>query len=274
VVGDMGSDNRSRRGPVGARRCRGGWASDLTPTGDTVWEGQVQGRASDLEHLVRNFTAPPLLFVRDERDGCRLRSDSFAACTTPHDVLEDAEQVLSILSGVLRLTRDSHEGLRVGAVFRRRDDESRDVVLHVQDTLKVRAELGEPTVTITDSDGIVRVAAPPRRPLEIARLGLADETVAKALRLLANATDWVGLYRLYEVMEEDIGGERKLVRRPWCPAARLKRFKQSANSPTVAGDTARHGTEPGDPPRDPMSLDEARAFVHELVEGWFGSKGV
>jgi len=74
------------------------------------------------------------------------------------------------------------------------------------------------------------------------------------------------------MVESDIGGEKKLVKMGWGSTHQLKRFKHSANSVAVAGDSARHGRELGDPPRDPMSIDEAIAYCKYLLQAWFDSK--
>ena len=54
----------------------------------------------------------------------------------------------------------------------------------------------------------------------------------------------------------------------------LERFRRSANSPSVSGDSARHAKEPTQPPPHPMSPNEARAFVFGLLDAWFQSKGI
>ena len=50
------------------------------------------------------------------------------------------------------MVRDSPEPLRAGAVYRRNAAGGRDVFLHIQETLYLRAEFGEVTVTTTDAD--------------------------------------------------------------------------------------------------------------------------
>jgi len=48
----------------------------------------------------------------------------------------------------------------------------------------------------------------------------------------------------------------------------LKRFNHSINSPTVFGLGARHAVLKTDPPAEPMSLEEARAFAHSVGSAW------
>lgn len=242
-----------------------------------LWQVQVQGWASDLEHLTRHFVSTPFRVSKDERDGGFLyESDSFAACQTSEEVLKLANEELCVLSGVLKMTRDSPEPLRTGAVYRRNAAGGRDVFLHVQETLEFRAEFGEVTVTVTGADGnVITRPAPPPRTVTIAQLAATDTSVAKAMRLLAapDHKSWVGMYRIHEVIEADVGSECALKKRGWGSVPDLKRFKHSANSVTVAGDSARHGKEFEQPPKHPMSADEATAYLNYVLQSWLSSKG-
>lgn len=240
------------------------------------WEVSVQGRDGDLQYLARHFGSSPIVVARSESDEAYvLRLDTFGACKASAEVLELAERQLVILSGILKLVRNSTESLKAGAVFRRRNG-GRDVFVHVRDTIKVHIEMGEPVMTVTDAEGNVvskpEVQAPAVRT---AAISARDAAVAKAMRLLAaaDAGTWVGLYRIYEVIESDVGGQAVLGQKPWGSETDQDRFKHSANSVTVAGDHARHGKEYRQPPKDPMTLEEAGAYVDGVLKGWIASKG-
>lgn len=243
----------------------------------TLWEVQIHGWTSDLEHLARHLVSTSFRVSKDERDGGFFwGSDSLAACQTSEEVLKLANDELCVLSGVLKVVRDSPEPLRTGAVYRRNAAGGRDVFLHHQETLHVRAEFGEFTVTVADADGnFINTPAPPPRTLAIAQLAVTDASVAKAMRLLAapDHKSWVGMYRIHEVIEADVGSESALKKRGWGSAQDLKRFKRSANSVTVAGDSARHGKEVEQPPKHPMSVDEAAAYLNYVLQSWLSSKG-
>lgn len=144
------------------------------------WQVQVQGWASDLEHLARHCASTPFRVSKDARDGGFLyESHSLAACQTSEEVLKLAKDELCVLTGVLKMMRDSPEPLRTGAVYRRNTAGGRDVFLHIQETLQVRAEIGEVTVTVTDADGNVIIRpAPPPRTVTIAQLATTDTSVA------------------------------------------------------------------------------------------------
>ncbi|MDP2379489.1 MAG: hypothetical protein Q8M35_03185 [Pseudohongiella sp.] len=191
-------------------------------------------------------------------------------------MLQLANDELCVLSGVLKMMRDSPEPLRTGAVYRRNSAGGRDVFLHIQETVNVRAELGEVTVTVTDADGnVVTRPAPPPRTVTITKLAATDNSVSKAMRLLAapDHKSWVGMYRIHEVIEGDVGSKSALRKCGWGSAQDLKRFKHSANSVSVAGDSARHGKELQLPPKHPMSIDEAAAYLNYVLQSWLSSKG-
>jgi hypothetical protein len=242
-----------------------------------LWQVQVQGWASDLEHLARHFASTPFRVSKDERDGAFLyESDSFAACQTSEEVLKFANDELCVLSGVLKMMHDSPEPLRTGAVYRRNAAGGRDIFLHIQETLQARAEFGEVTVTVSDANGnVITRPSPPPRTVTIAQLAATDTSVAKAMRLLAaqDHKSWVGMYRIHEVIEADVGSERALKKRGWGSVQDIKRFKHSANSVAVAGDSARHGKEVEQPPKHPMSVDEAAAYLNYVLQSWLSSKG-
>ena len=242
-----------------------------------LWQVQIQGSQSDLEHLERHYNAPPTRVLKDALGpGFLYESASFAACASSENVLAIAEAELSVLSGALKFAKGSYQPLSVGAVFRSNGAGGRDAFVHLRDSLQVRVEFGEPTVRVFDPEGkdITPVAPPPRTVL-LARLALTDHAVAKALRLHASADSksWVGLYRLYEVIEDDVGGQEALKKRSWGLARDQRRFKHSANSVAVGGDSARHGKELQQPPKHPMSLEEAAGYVAYVFASWLSAKG-
>lgn len=239
------------------------------------WQVQIQGWASDLEHLAHHFTSTPKRIIKDELEASFLyESDAFAACSQPDEILKLANEELSVISGVLKVTRNSPETLRTGAIYKRNAN-GRDIFICIQG-MGIRAESGELRITVTDNNGnIVTVPTVPPRSVTITQLAAADIGVAKAMRLLAapDYKTWVGMYRIHEVIEADLGGEHKLKKCSWGSAQDLKRFKRSANSVTVAGDTARHGKEIEQPPANPMSTDEAAAYLNYVLQSWLSSKG-
>lgn len=247
-------------------------------TDSTTWEVAVEGDPIYLEWLARHFTAPPRVVARSvDADEFVLRLDSFESCSEAADVLALAERQLLVMSGLLRLERRGRHPLRAGAVVRRHSSGRRDIYVSITESVEARCEVGDVVMSIRDAAGNpLPATVPATRAARVAELAAADSSVEKVIRLLAasEAQTWVGLYRIYEVVESDVDGQAALERMHWGPAKDQDRFKHSANSVTAAGDQARHGKEKTHPPKDPMSLEEAGAYVENLIRRWLESKGV
>ena len=240
------------------------------------WQVSVQGAISDLECLVRHFRTPPRVFRRGEAGlGFVYESDAFTRCTTPDEVLEAANQEFSVFSGVIKLARGSSDLLLCGGVYRRNAVGGREAFLRVHNA--VHAHIAdELALTFMEANGnAVDAQSVPPMTVVLANLAFSERAVEKAFRLTvqADSRSWVGLYRLFEVIEADIGGQTFLIARGWSTELALKRFKHSANSVSVGGDGARHGKEAGAPPKSPMSLAEASAYVDDIMKAWLAHKG-
>lgn len=243
----------------------------------TIWQVQLEGDVRDLEFLAGVFTSGPQKVVRDSQGaGFLYESDAFHPCTSSEQVEQIAEEEVAVLSGILKVEREARDSLRHGAVYRPNTNGGRDIFVRIRESLHLRAEVGAVTVAVPDALGnVITRPSPPPRSAMLLQLASTDGAVAKILRLLsaADAMTWVGLYRLHEVIEADVGGQHKLEKSGWGSADDLKRFKHSANSVQVGGDKSRHGKEPQVPPKNPMTLAEAEAYGKYIVQAWLASKG-
>ena len=116
------------------------------------------------------------------------------------------------------------------------------------------------------------LATPLSGPAAWLKLALGDSKVAQALRLWgAGPPSWVNLYRVLEVIESDVGG--KIYEAGWAPKKEVTRFTHTPNRAETLGDQARHGKERTSPPRNPMSLADARSLLTRLLDRWLCEKG-
>lgn len=112
-------------------------------------------------------------------------------------------------------------------------------------------------------------------PLELLDSLANLDPVAHRVLMLTVAPDagtWTGLYRLKEVIEDDIGGSKVMSQRMWVSGAQLTRFDRTANSPQASGDASRHGADRYEPPSNPMTLEEGRALVTKIVTSWLADR--
>ena len=101
-----------------------------------------------------------------------------------------------------------------------------------------------------------------------------DERISKVLRLRnSDNLNWVDLYRIYEVIEEEVGDLRSLDPGRITKNT-IERFTRTANSASElgAGDHSRHGIEKFQPPQKPMSLREAKDLIDTVIKSWINSK--
>lgn len=243
-----------------------------------IWQVQINGWPSDLEHLERHFTSGHQRIIKDQISGGFVyESDAFISLDDHNKVLSIAKAELHILSGVLKFTRSSAKPLSTGAVYRLHGDGRRDAFVILHDSIGIHVEVGEPAITILDADGNVVVVQQPvsiPQSVLLSQLALSDPEVAKAMRLFASPTHttWVDMYRIYEVIEASVGGQHKLERSKWCDKNAIRLFKQTANSVSATGDDSRHGKEHTDPPKIPMSRNEGMAFLNYILQSWLSSK--
>lgn len=205
------------------------------------WEIQIAGDVSDLRELSKSLRDDELRVI--EREGQYfVESALFDELTISDEVASVATEILSLLTGSVRLALSGRTPIRIANIARVREDGGRDIFATISETIHVRDMIG---IEIQRNDGTVEVFAPADKIPGWVRLGLSEEKVAKALRLFGtNEHDWVSLYRLYEVIEADIGGIGEIVSKGWATKTSVKRFKHTANSPNTVGDASRHGKEP------------------------------
>jgi hypothetical protein len=234
------------------------------------WQVQIVGDVHDLEELSRSTRGGSVRIVKEE-GGYVLVADAFGALTDAGQVRAIAEEQVALLNGAARLALEARTAISVGGISRLRPDGVRDHFVTAKATLGLTARA---TAVVVKADG-TEERAPSRADVvpDWIEAGLREEAVAKVLRLLGRGSlDWVGLYRLLEIVEQDLGGRDQCWRHGWASKKQLARFRHTANSPSAVGDAARHGKEFTSPPAAPMSLSEAKSLVNLVLHSWLRSK--
>jgi hypothetical protein len=117
---------------------------------------------------------------------------------------------------------------------------------------------------------IVAALPPVERWVDAAVLRESDVDVALYLVMeTLRPEDWRLLYVVYEIIERRFRQPSKVAKELRCSSEKeIARFKDTANSRQVLGIKARHGHTKRPPPTNPMTFQEARALVHELLLAW------
>ena len=185
-------------------------------------------------------------------------------------VLDRAIELVSILNGIAQIEIQNWENVAVAGMAREEPNAKRTQFLFAE-PMRGRSRMSG-NLTITRANGSIDKSADDF--LETyADLARRHADVKRALRLFGSKPhDWVNLYRIYEILESDFGGDSQIISMGWTSRLRISNFKHTANSVSAAGDAARHGKEPYAPPRSPMLLPEAESLIAQLLKTWLRSK--
>lgn len=233
------------------------------------WEAQITGDASDLRMLADSLETGNVQLSKSEH-GYVLRALEFEPLDSAGAVRDRAIEIVKVLSGSARLALGIHRSLNLGAVYRVRPDGTRDTTLFAE-PIVADLRLMPVTLMVTRADGTTEAHKPADPVSRWLPLAMRNPTVARALRL-RNADDlgWTDLYRLYEVIEGDVGS--RMYEFGWVTPNECKSLQRTSQSVTAAGDQARHGKEWTTPPSKPMPLNRARNLIDGLLRSWLAWK--
>lgn len=235
-----------------------------------TWKVRITGDSHDLHELQQSFAGSSISIESGRNHEHYLLADSFQECTNENEVKKAASKLIALIGGASRLALGGNIPITQSETVKVNANGSESIFMDYQDTAHARDAFH---ISAIDGEGNVIEEIKPADDVPTwVSLGMDDEAVAKALRLLAEPLDWVALYRIYEVIESDMGGLDALVSRGWATKARVKLFKHTSNSPGAVGDNARHGKESSQPPSQPMRLHEARNLVESLINLWLKGK--
>lgn len=235
-----------------------------------TWKVRLVGDPHDLNELQQSFSEDLIFIESGPNNEYYLVADSFQGCADENEVFEAASQLIALISGASRLALGGNIPITQSETVKVNENGTESAFMHIHDTIHVRDSFH---ISVTDDEGnVVQEIKPADDVPTWVALGMNNEAVAKVFRLLTQPLDWVGLYRIYEVIESDMGGLDSLVAMGWAAKSRVKLFKHTSNSPGAIGDDARHGKESSQPPPQPMHLHEARNLIESLINPWLKSK--
>lgn len=233
-----------------------------------TWKVRITGDTRDLDELQRSF-GNSNINISKEVDEFYLTGESFNNCSDHNHVLEIASNILPVINGASKLALGGNIQIKESGVIKVNSDGTRQFFIAIRESLTAR----DSVVTIINTEGeIIQEIHPADEVPNWVTIGLQNSSVEKVLRLYGQELDWVGLYRIYEVIECDIKGMDKIIANDWASKRSIKSFKHTANSPSIIGDDARHGKEPNQAPTKPMLFSEARNFIEHLILQWMKNK--
>lgn len=222
------------------------------------WIVELVGTQVDLDDI-RDGVAGMAWQVIDREGKPYLTSLHLDSSTSVEEAVSQAEAFLDTLDGALKLIHRDHRLTSTGTVIHIRDDGSMNTFLRPEPAaLRVRVR-----------GGVILLGGQPQptnyqRWLDVAE---REPAVRDALHFFKQPT-WWNLYKAYEVIRQDVGGDHALKETCFVPGADLGRFTGTAQSRTHLGDDARHGVDPDPPIPNPMTLHEAQTVIERLIRAW------
>jgi hypothetical protein len=180
---------------------------------------------------------------------------------------EVARELLVRVNGVGRLMRSDFSPVELT------DHYDRDDGVHIVGataSLVARTQISA-TAIVLDSNGTPKPQPPPVAPAYLA-LAAKDPDVAEALQILGQPSSprFADLHRILEIVEHT-GLVKSAMQSAGISKASMRRFTHTADHPAASGADSRHSRSSQQPPKNPMTTDEARTMIRQLVSAWMDS---
>jgi hypothetical protein len=227
------------------------------------WYVQILGDNSDLQELSKSLNSPELCISQEDQKYV-LKSSNFDQLKNAADVRKRAEEILSLLNGTAKLALGTQQLLILDAVVKVSDDGKKVTVRFLSDTMYGRSST---STSLKTTDGKVQITHP-ADPIPVwIKTAQINNTVATVFRLIgASALNWIDLYKVYEIIESDVGGKDKIADNGWATKGQIKLFTQTAQA-------YRHGKLKNyKPPKKPMTLSEAESLIKRILRSWLRAK--
>jgi len=233
------------------------------------WLVRLQGERFDLDDLPPLVCSPEHTVI--EEDGSYyLKSSDFDSLRSADEVRERALAIVEMLNGAMKLHVPDFRGVNEAGVTLIEEDGRRHHYVYLESSITLRSKVSA-NITATGSDGTPQVAPPPSNVESCIGLAKTDKAVADALHFFRDST-WTSLYKVYEIIREDVVDEKSIIGNGWATKQALSRFRQTAQSKAAVGDLARHAASGFTPPSQPMAIEEAQTLVRVIILGWLSSK--
>jgi hypothetical protein len=233
------------------------------------WLIRLKGEEFDLKDLTPLVHSPNHAVI-EENGLYYLWSLDFDSLDSASEVRELASSLIDVLNGAVKLHTSGFHGVSEDGVIMIEEDGRRHEYVYLGGSSAARSRASASITVITSGDK-EQVAQPPRDVESWISLAETHKAVGNALHFFKEDT-WTSLYKIYEIIREDVAGQKAIIKSGWATKRGLNRFTQTAQSRAAIGDLARHATSKPEPPLQPMNIKEARALVRGMILGWLSSK--
>lgn len=239
-----------------------------------AWSVVLKGDSDDLSALAKSFCETELA-ISSVGDRYELTSSKFESLGDAIAIRDLARELVDLVNGGSRLQLGMTTMIQVGPVYWRGENGELSATAFVE-PLECHVRVGNRSFISTDIEGNVtehHPGDPIKKWIECAK---KDSAVADALEFLSLGTDWYNLYKLLEIVQQDLGGAKNaqcvLSAKGWATKSEVNRFTNSVNNRNAIGREARHAGTANEPPRKPMTHTEASRLVKTILRKWLDFK--
>lgn len=234
------------------------------------WKIYITGDEFALKEYVSSpqFKSPQLTINSDE-NGIYIHSSSFLSSDTEKDIEEKAQYLFQQLNGASVLCWSNPRLVQISHVCLENEDGTSHAYVKFCDEIRITEDV---FITMTDQDGnIIEELRQSDSIVNDISFSNQNTSMNRILQLVEHEglSDWGNLFRIAEVIETDLGGQRQL-NKIFNDAKVNKHhlFRHHANNPETTGLDSRHGTTKCSSPQIPMSIREAKSHIIELITEW------
>jgi hypothetical protein len=230
---------------------------------------QLQGSDYDLQDLEKILSSHDPMVVSEDGK-FYLRSSAWDQLQEAAQVYSQAKRFVESLDSAAFIFFRDTAPLTIGHIMMVDDEGNKQRFVFGKASFHARARLrasgsairptGQPTET-EQEHAIIKTL----------RASEQHQEVADALRFFRKG-DWSSLYKAFEIVEDHPPNNQGITTYSGLTKPSTDRFTRTAQSRDAIGDEARHAKRKYTPPRKPMSINEAKALIGDLIQKWIESK--
>lgn len=238
------------------------------------WKVYVEGERLDLDIAKELYPEEASGSVRFSEDATGVYFGSEDLDATPGSGAPEAvaTKLLTRINACGRLVDSSFRPLSLTKRFQ--DAEGNQTVILGTVVFEARGRLTA-TGVVVSSEGAPAAPPPPLAP-QLVDLADRDTIAAEVMSVLGppGALSWAELYKVFEIVEHEVGGLNALVATGWTTRRMAENFTLSANRRDVSGDGARHARNSGRKPSEDrsMTLNTGTDYIRDLTREWLMSR--
>ena len=236
------------------------------------WKIELEGDKIDLDYAYNYLTSEDV-FVTKNENKYFLESKLFNGIEDAKEVKRIADNILKIFNGALWLYNNSSQQIKILAVVS--IDESgkeHNYLFPSKLVAKVRFSGSLKLIKVDKHRNVIEEKGTENSNTfsNAVSMSLNDNYIRKLMTLLSiNPINWSTLYKIYEVVVNDLGGLNQIPESFNITKSKLKLFKQTANHQDAVGiKDSRHGAMRTEPPSKKMEKAEADNLIKALASNW------